>query len=346
MRGTVGPWTLADLAAGKVGSPKHGLKVFSAFHCGGGSTMGYKLAGYDVMGGVEIDPEMMAVYRKNHSPRHSFLEGVQDFVKHERYSLPLELFELDILDGSPPCSSFSMAGARDRDWGKEKKFREGQADQVLDDLFFHFIAMADMLRPRMVVAENVKGLVMGKARGYVAEIFAAFDRAGYEAQLFLLNASRMGVPQARERTFFIARRKDLGLPRLRLEFDEPEITVGEAFHGLTGQVGKPLPRCYQEIYPYMPPGTSGSAVKQGSYFQAFRLDMTRPAPTITAQWQHKFHPTEMRTLSPLELCRLQSFPDDFDFCGLEPGYVIGMSVPPLMMERVAWQVYLQILQGA
>jgi DNA (cytosine-5)-methyltransferase 1 len=46
---------------------------------------------------------------------------------------------LDILDGSPPCSSFSMAGNREKDWGKEKKFREGQAEQVLDNLFFDFI---------------------------------------------------------------------------------------------------------------------------------------------------------------------------------------------------------------
>jgi DNA (cytosine-5)-methyltransferase 1 len=50
-----------------------------------------------------------------------------------------ELFDIDILDGSPPCSSFSMSGSREKAWGKNKKFREGQANQVLDDLFFHFI---------------------------------------------------------------------------------------------------------------------------------------------------------------------------------------------------------------
>ena len=62
------------------------------------------------------------------------------------------------------------------------------------------------LKPKVVVAENVKGLIQGNARGYVKEIFKAFQNAGYSAQLFLLNASRMGVPQNRERTVFIANR--------------------------------------------------------------------------------------------------------------------------------------------
>ena len=67
-----GPWNLTDLAT----VPKNGLTAFSCFHCGGGSTMGYKLAGFSMLGGVEIDPEMMAIYRANHKPKHSYLMGV------------------------------------------------------------------------------------------------------------------------------------------------------------------------------------------------------------------------------------------------------------------------------
>ena len=125
-----GPWNLKDLD--KV--EKNSLKVFSCFHCGGGSTMGYKLSGYEVLGGVEIDPEMMNVYKLNHNPKYSYLMGVQDFNQIPDSELPKELFNLDILDGSPPCSSFSMAGSREKAWGKEKQFREGQSKQVLDDL--------------------------------------------------------------------------------------------------------------------------------------------------------------------------------------------------------------------
>ena len=116
--------------------------------------MGYKLAGFDVLGCNEIDPKMMEVYIENHKPKYSYLEGIQTF--KNRKDLPKELYNLDILDGSPPCSSFSIAGNRDEDWGKEKKFREGQSEQVLDTLFFDFIDLAKELQPKVVVAENVK----------------------------------------------------------------------------------------------------------------------------------------------------------------------------------------------
>jgi len=116
----------------------HGLKVFSTFACGGGSTMGYKLAGYDVIGANDIDKKMKEVYKLNHNPKHYYLESITTL---KDGFFPDEFYNLDILDGSPPCSSFSMAGNRDKDWGNKKKFREGQADQVLDTLFFDFIEL-------------------------------------------------------------------------------------------------------------------------------------------------------------------------------------------------------------
>jgi DNA (cytosine-5)-methyltransferase 1 len=116
-------WTLAQ-----ANFTKDKGKVFSCFACGGGSTMGYKLAGFDVLGCNEIDPKMIEAYKTNHNPKYAYLEPIQEFKLRD--DLPQELYDLDILDGSPPCSSFSMAGNRGDDWGKEKKFREGQAEQV------------------------------------------------------------------------------------------------------------------------------------------------------------------------------------------------------------------------
>lgn len=113
-------WTLKDAVF-----TKDKGNVFSCFACGGGSTMGYKLAGFNVLGCNEIDPKMMEAYKTNHNPKYAYLDPIQTFKLMT--DLPQELYELDILDGSPPCSSFSMAGNREKDWGKEKKFREGQA---------------------------------------------------------------------------------------------------------------------------------------------------------------------------------------------------------------------------
>lgn len=195
--------------------------MYSCFACGGGSTMGYKLAGYTVIGANDIDPQMAEIYQKNHNPKYYHLMDIRSLVQAK--DLPQEMFNLDILDGSPPCSSFSMAGEREKKWGEKKKFREGQAEQTLDDLFFDFIDLAKKLQPKIVIAENVKGLIQGNARQYVVDINEAFDKAGYDAQLFLLNGSNMGVPQRRERVFFIAKRKDLKLPKITLDFKEPPV---------------------------------------------------------------------------------------------------------------------------
>lgn len=330
-----GPWTLSDLNAGKIGLPKHGLTVFSCFHCGGGSTMGYKLAGFDVLGGVEIDQEMMKIYRKNFEPRFSYLDSVQDFKMNP--ALPRELFNLDVLDGSPPCSSFSMAGNREDDWGKKKKFREGQANQVLDDLFFDFIQIAAKLKPKIVVAENVKGMLIGAAKGYVKEIFDQFRCAGYDPQLFLLNASRMGVPQKRERVFFIARRMDLNLPKLNFSFDEPPISVESAIVGTNPDGAKPLSPAILKAWIKCMPGKPLSSVSNGSLFSLKKLHPKRPSPTLTAT-SCLMHWKEPRRPSPSEAVRLQSFPDDYNFMDQDPVYVCGMSVPPLMMQRVALEV--------
>jgi DNA (cytosine-5)-methyltransferase 1 len=163
--------------------------------------MGYKRAGFDVIGMNEIDPKMADAYVVNHNPKHAFIEPIQTF--KDREDLPNELFDLDILDGSPPCSSFSMAGNRDKDWGKEKKFNEGQAEQVLDTLFFDFIDLAKRLQPKIVLAENVKGMLLGEAKEYVREVYKQLDEAGYYVQHWLLNGADMGLPQRRERVFFI-----------------------------------------------------------------------------------------------------------------------------------------------
>jgi DNA (cytosine-5)-methyltransferase 1 len=328
-----GPWKLAELKSW----PKHGKKVFSCFHCGGGSTMGYKLAGYEVLGGVEIDPEMMAIYRVNHNPKYSYLMGVQEFKNIPNEELPKELFELDILDGSPPCSSFSMAGSREKAWGKEKKFREGQAVQVLDDLFFDFIDVAKKLQPKVVVAENVKGLVQGNARGYVKQIFQRLQEVGYSCQLFLLNASRMGVPQKRERTFFVANKMK---KKITLDFSERTIAPRDISFDIK-TVGKNLStKAQADFWTKTKPGEGlGSA---GGFNSQKKIRHDEPVLTQTASTRH-WHWAIPAQISDELVIRLQSFPDDYKFGKQDVAYFCGMSVPPFMMQRVALEIYKQWL---
>ena len=186
---------------------KNGLKVFSCFSCGGGSTMGYKLAGCEVIGNCEIDQKMNEIYNANHHPKYSYCMDIRDF--NQLQDIPEELYNLDILDGSPPCTTFSVAGDREETWGKLKKFREGQTEQTLDDLSFVFIETVNKLKPKCVIMENVEGLLLGNAWEYVQGIYKHFTDIDYDVQHYLLKGETMGVPQTRHRVFFIAFRKDL-----------------------------------------------------------------------------------------------------------------------------------------
>ncbi|MEG0135777.1 MAG: DNA cytosine methyltransferase [Cetobacterium sp.] len=322
---------------------KNGLKVFTCFSCGGGSSMGYKLSGYEVLGNVEIDPKIMAVYKANHKPKYPFLMGVQEFKKISNDKLPRELFELDILDGSPPCSTFSIAGSREKAWDKNKKFREGQAEQVLSDLFFDFIDIADKLKPKVIIAENVKGLILGNAKGYVKAINDKLNAIGYDVQLFLLNSASMGVPQRRERTFFVGRRKDLNLSKLELKFNEPSISYKDVEKTLKTKYGKKATEDKIPLWNITPVGKSFSyAHPNSSYFNSCKINPDAPISTITASdGGGAYHYKEPYLLSDEALIKCGTFPIDYNFLNQKVKYLVGMSVPPLMMEKISKQVYIQ-----
>ena len=109
----------------------------------------------------------------------------------------------------PLAQLFSMAGEREQNWGKKKKFREGQVEQVLDDLSFVFIETVQKLKPKCVIMENVEGLIKGEAWGYVQKIYKQLNDIGYQVKHWLLKGEQMGVPQTRHRVFFIALRNDI-----------------------------------------------------------------------------------------------------------------------------------------
>ncbi len=344
-------WRLSDLADPAKDAPR----VFSCFSGGGGSCMGYRLAGYRVTGACEIDPQMAATYRNNLS-HPVYEEPIQALRKRE--TLPAECLNLDVLDGSPPCSSFSLMGKRDKVWGKERFFREGQASQVLDELFFEFIELAKRAQPKVIVGENVKGLVIGTAKGYAKAITAAFRAAGYDPQLFLLNAATMGVPQIRERVFFIARRADLELPSLSFSFAGRPVSVGEALADADPSGAKPLPPRMMAIWNENPREGKfkESAVAKlkrmetgnqtDYYYSESRLHPHRPALTQTAG-RYTTHWKEPRYLSDNEIARLFSFPDDYQFDKPPASYVCGMSVPPRMTAAIASEIRRQCLdQGS
>ena len=341
-------WSINDLQ----NKSKNGLRVMSTFACGGGSSLGYKLAGCDVIAANDIDPEMAWHYKRNLNPKYYFLCPIRDLLTMD---LPQELFSLDILDGSPPCSTFSMAGSREAAWGKDKHFREGQAKQVLSDLFFDYLDLVGRLRPKVAIAENVKGMILGNAKGYTKLVMQRFKELGYRAQLFLVNAADCGVPQRRERVFFCAIRSDLARRSLKLCPKMPWVTAAQA----TADLQELTPQEMADNAPAASDlkwwratlrGHSYSDVvsrREGrnSLFQHVRLNGNDPAPTLSANHTLFTHWDQCRRLTFREWKRLGSFPDDYVAKNEKIGkYMIGMSVPPKMTEAVARAVIDQWLQ--
>ena len=341
-------WNLLDLDA----VPQNGIKVMSTFACGGGSSMGYKRAGCSIVAANDIDPEMAWHYKRNLNPLLYYLCPIRDLLTAD---LPPQLFALDILDGSPPCSTFSMAGSREKSWGKDKHFREGQAKQVLSDLFFDFLDLANRLKPKVIIAENVKGMILGNAKGYTKLVIARFKELGYRPQLFLLNSADCGVPQKRERVFFCAVRNDIDVPPLKLAPTHRWISAGEAtsdVQELTKDEKKEKTQSERDVkwWHKTKPGDAYSFViareeNRVSCFNTIRLNGKFPASTLPAVSDQIMHWSECRKLTYREWKRLGSFPDDYQAKTDKIGkYMIGMSVPPKMTEQVARAVIDQWLQ--
>ena len=341
-------WSLKDLAE----VPQNGLTVMSTFACGGGSSMGYKRAGCTIAAANDIDPEMAWHYQHNLHPSTYLLCPIGDLLTRD---LPSELFSLDILDGSPPCSTFSMAGSREDAWGKKKHFREGQASQVLSDLFFDYLNLVEKLKPRVAIAENVKGMILGNAKGYTKLVMQRFREIGYMPQLFLLNAADCGVPQRRERVFFVAQRNDLKKPALRLQPKHRWIPAGEACQDLqelteTEKNACRLTDMAEKFWSNTTPGNSFEegclkTEKRNGWFNYIRLSCRQASCSLTSQTNKFNHWSECRQLTFREWKRLGSFPDDYHAKTDKIGkYMIGMSVPPKMTEQVARAVIQQWLQ--
>ena len=331
-------WKLSD----PLRVPYHGKKVFGTFVCGGGSTMGYKLAGYDHLGGVEFTQHYSRVYRRNHSPKYFYEQDIRAF--NQRTDLPDELYALDLLDGSPPCAAFSTSGARERLWGKVSEYEGKQ--QVKDDLVYVYCETIEKLRPKVFLLENVSGLLKGNAKIYLKNIVHRLSQQ-YQVQVFHLYAASMGIPQIRNRVLVIGHRKDLPLPKLEMNFRCPQVgfevtrkhwnhadnekysiekyAIGQLWEEV--QLGQAHPKRFNHCTPH-PKKPCYTIVESASNPSAASV----------------VHPYQKRKLNLEETRLLCTFPQDYDFLDVPGLSVMGRSVLPVMMANISYQIYRQWLR--
>jgi DNA (cytosine-5)-methyltransferase 1 len=196
--------SMAEIAA----IPWNGFNAVSTFSGCGGSSLGYKMAGFRVLWANEFIPAAQDTYRANHPGTILDTRDIRTVQPADVLeAIGMQAGELDLLDGSPPCASFSTAGKREAGWGKVKAYSDTK--QRTDDLFFEYTRLLQGIQPKTFVAENVSGLVKGTAKGYFLEILAALKECGYTVTAKLLDAQWLGVPQMRQRVIFVGVRNDL-----------------------------------------------------------------------------------------------------------------------------------------
>lgn len=394
---TYTPYNMKDVLAA---SAQEKFKVISTFAGGGGSSTGYRLAGGKVLCMNEFVEEACNTYAENY-PTTPILPGDIKSLKGEDFlnAAGVDIGELDILDGSPPCSAFSVAGKLSHNsieteyldfdgnilfrkesgkhsdgWGQTKNYSDGKMVENIEDLFFEFLRIADQIRPKVIVAENVKGLTIGEAKEFLNQILNQFETIGYNVSYKVLDSRYYGVSQTRTRVIFIGVRQDIservGLNFMSIQnvFPQPNkniIPLKDALRGLVydeAEVQSLTEKFSRTAYwihtgskmELDPPKvlTGMDYHPKGHHFNLKRVSQYAPAPTLTAMGSAEttagaMHWSEPRKLTLGELKRIQSLPDDFKLTGKwnQKAERIGRMVPPIMMKHIASSVYDVVLKG-
>lgn len=309
--------------------------VISTFAGCGGSSLGYKWAGGKVLAAIEWDENAVATYRLNHQGTPVLHRDIATVTVEELLDLTgLQLGELDILDGSPPCQGFSTAGKR-------------QIDDPRNSLFREYVRLLRGLQPKVFVMENVSGMVKGHMKHVFAIIMRELKASGYQVKCQLMNAMYFGVPQSRERVIFIGVRNDLGMTLSHPQAETRPPTVEEAWvdvqdDGTGHRVG-----AHTKIYQAMRHVKPGET--QPGHYSHTRLQWNAPACTLQRAGglghYHFWHPVQQRVITLAECKRLASFPDAFRFLGTvaEAWDRIGNCVPPRFMYAIAGHIFQQII---
>jgi DNA (cytosine-5)-methyltransferase 1 len=188
--------------------PLNGLSMVSTFSGCGGSCLGFKRDGYKVLWANEFIEAARDVYSMNYPDVPLDSRDIRDVTAQDILTaVGKNQGELDVLEGSPPCASFSVAGVREAGWGLDRVYSESV--QRTDDLFMEFVRLVQGIQPKVFQAENVSGLVRGTSKGYFFQILTALRQCGYRVNAKVLDASWLGVPQDRKRLIFIGVRNDL-----------------------------------------------------------------------------------------------------------------------------------------
>ncbi len=312
-----------------------GLAVGSLFAGCGGMDLGFVLEGFNVAWANDNNHWACETYKKNFGDH--VIEGDVTKVDFEK------LKKCDVILGGFPCQDFSMIWKR-KGLGTDR-----------GNLYRHFVRSVSTLRPKIFVAENVKGLLTANEGKAIKQIMADFSETGYRVQVHPVNFATYGAPQLRERVLIIGVRNDIKddfVMPAKTHTPETYVGAAEAFKGVENALYNNEKLGIQpatiEKLKLIPPGGNFTDIPRNSphYVKGMishvyrRLHPNKPSTTIIAgggggTWG--YHYSEPRPLTNRERARLFGYPDDFVFVGsvTEVRRQIGNSVPPVAIRVIA-----------
>ena len=316
----------------------------------GGLALGVEKAGFDTVGLIEFDKDAADTLKKN---RPNWNVICDDVANISGFDLPkyfdLKVGELDLLSGGAPCQAFSYAGKR---LGLE---------DARGTLFYHYAIFLKKLQPKTFLFENVRGLLTHDSGRTYQTILNVFTECGYTIQKKVLNAWDYGNAQKRERLITLGIRNDL-VGKIKIEFPKPhdyKPVLRDVLQNVPESVGTQYSEYKRDIFKLVPPGGYWRDIPEDiakAYMKNCwnmgggrtgilrRMSMDEPSLAVltspTQKQTERCHPLEPRPFTVRENARIQSFPDDWQFCGgVGSQYKqVGNAVPVNLAFDVATEI--------
>ena len=334
------------------------IDLFSG--CGGFST-GMELAGHKCLLGIDFDKYAMETFAQNHPHSHAICMDIHKLTKAKLTKL-IDIKKVDMVIGGPPCQGFSTVG-------------RGAADDERNSLFKQFIRIVKITEPKIVIFENVTGMLAKKNQKTLASIFKAFEKLGYNMDARVMSAEEYGVPSKRRRTILIGVKNgqakypqvshgERGSYKLKTVKDtfknlkaknkkiyNHDVETAQLKNNVDIKRLKHIPagrgiRYEKDEKEFLPKSlrydVDWSKIAENRFRQTRlqRIPLSTPAPTILTSRSMYYHPEECRYLTVREAASLQSFPNDFIFKGSLTAQFrqIGNAVPPMLAFAIAQEI--------
>lgn len=350
--------------------PRTSGMTFIDLFCGcGGLSHGLEMAGHHCLLGVDMDGAAIASFQRNHPQAKSWNGDIRKLTGAALKKL-IGTDRVDMVVGGPPCQGFSTVG-------------KGEVEDVRNGLFRQFVRVVKETKPRVILFENVTGLVAKKNAPVLKKIFKHFEDLGYTMEARVLSAEEYGVPEVRRRAIIMGVLKGecrFPLPTHGARGKQKLVTVRDAWKSLKASDGKIYNHDVslaqvkkledRQRLKFIPAGhgvryredeekykipkklrfdVDWDELREGRFRQTRlqRLPLNRPAPTILTARTSYYHPTEPRYLTPREAAACQGFPNDFVFEGSQTAQFrqVGNAVPPLLGKVLGEEVKKLVFTG-